>query len=80
VLLLKIPIGFLRDPTPYTAKALVVHELSNKSFPETILDLVVTHRLYVSSLFYKNSFCSSDRELSPDVTSIFVLYVIQTIG
>jgi len=79
VLLLDRPIGFLRDPIPYSAEALMVHEVRNKGFTKTILDLFATYCLHLTSLFYKNSFCSSYRELSSDVTSVLGPNVFQAI-
>jgi hypothetical protein len=80
VLLLDSPIRFFRDPVPYSAEALMVYEVCNKGFTKAILDLFATYRFRLTSLFYKNSLCSSYGELSSDVTSIFDPNVIQTIG
>jgi len=80
MLLLNGPIGFLRDPISYSAEALMVHEVCNKGFTKPILDLFATCRFRLTSLFDKNSLCSSYRELSSDVTSIFGPNVVQTIG
>jgi len=79
MLLLNSPIGFLRDPIPYSAEALMIHEVCNKGFTKPILDLFATCRFRLTSLFDKNSLCSSYRELSSDVTSIFGPNVVQTI-
>ena len=46
----------------------MVHEVGNKGFPKTILDLFATCRVHLTSLFYKSSFCGSYRELSSNVT------------
>jgi len=80
VLLLNSPIGFLRDPIPYSAEALVVHEVCNKGFTKAVLDLFATCCFHLTSLFYKNSLCSSYCELSSDLTSILGPNVIQTSG
>jgi hypothetical protein len=79
VLLLNSPIGFLCDPIPYTAEALMVHEVSDKGFTKAVLDLFATCCFHPTSLFYKNSLGSSYRELSSDVTPIFSSNVIQAI-
>jgi hypothetical protein len=71
VLLLNSPIRFLRDPIPYSAEALMVHEVCNKRFTKAILDLFVTCYFHLTSLFYEDSLCSSDSQLSSHVTSIF---------
>jgi|SRR6267378_3633836 len=76
VLLLNSPIRFLRDPIPYSAEALMIHEVRNKGFSKAILDLFVTCYFHFTSLFYKNSLRSSDREVSSHVTSIFDANVI----
>ena len=80
MLLLNSPIGFLRDPIPYSAEALMVHEVCNKGFTKPILDLFATCGFRLTSLFDKNSLCNSYRELSSDVTSISDPHVVQTIG
>jgi hypothetical protein len=80
MLLLNGPIGFLRDPIPYSAQALMVHEVCNKGLTKPILDLFGSWSFYLASLFDKNSLCSSYRELSSEVTSIFGPNVVQTIG
>jgi hypothetical protein len=51
VLLFNSPIGFFRDTIPYAAEALMVHEVCNKGFPKTILDLFATCRVHLTSLF-----------------------------
>ena len=48
----------------------MVHEVGNKGFPKTILDLFATCRVHLTSLFYKSSFCGSYLELSSNVTPI----------
>ncbi|PYU78149.1 MAG: hypothetical protein DMG50_28490, partial [Acidobacteria bacterium] len=59
MLLLNSPIGFLRDPIPYSAEALMVHEVCNKGFTKPILDLFATCGFRLTSLFDKNSLCNS---------------------
>ena len=39
VLLLDSPIRFFRDPVPYSAEALMIHEVCNKGFTKPILNL-----------------------------------------
>jgi hypothetical protein len=80
VLLLDSPIRFFRDPIPYSAEALMVHEVCNKGFTKAILDLFATYCFHLTSLFYKSSLRSSYRQLRSDVTSISGPNVIQTIG
>jgi hypothetical protein len=80
VLLVNRPVVFLRDTIPYSAEALMIHEIGNKNFPETILDLFSSCSPDFPRLLDKDLFRCPSCQLSSNIATIFGLNLIETIG